>query len=821
MSENVMTMEKTRDPVCGMDVDPAAGKPRVEHDGRTFHFCHQGCADKFTADPGAYLTATDPVCGMSVDRATARHMIRHENEKVYFCSNGCRGKFEADPSRYLGPKAPPEPMPEGTIYTCPMDPEIEQVGPGTCPICGMALEPKEVQPGEAGPNPELIDFKHRFAIGAGLTIPLVAIAMGPMIGLGSEHGAWRGWAELALATPVVLWSGKPFLERGWTSFRTWRLNMFSLIALGVTAAYLFSLVAVVAPGLFPEGFRDHTGGVGRYFEAAAVIIVLVLLGQILELGARDRTGSAIRELMDLSPKTARRIGADGREEDVSLDQVKAGDRLRVRPGEKIPVDGEVTEGRSAIDESMLTGEPVPVEKTAGDAVTGGTLNGKGGLVIEARKVGADTVLAQIIAMVAKSQRSRAPIQAVADQVARWFVPAVIAVAVLAFIGWAIFGPSPALAYALVAAISVLIIACPCALGLATPMSVMTAMGRGAKAGVLIRDAAALETFAKVDTLVIDKTGTLTEGKPRLTGVFPAEGVSEDDLLGWTASLERASEHPLGEAIVAGAEERGVALLPVQDFDSVTGAGALGTVEGRTIRVGNEKLLAEAGISTDASAAAARSRRDEGETVVFVAADDRFLGALAIADPLKANAIESVRTLRGLGLRVIMATGDNERTAAAVARRVGVDETRAGLTPKDKADLVAELHARGARVAMAGDGVNDAPALAAADVGIAMGTGADIAIESAGITLVKGDMAGIARARGLAEATMRNIRQNLFFALVYNGIGVPIAAGLLYPVTGHLLSPMFAAAAMSLSSVSVIVNALRLRAAKLPGERKAA
>ncbi|PZQ51550.1 MAG: copper-transporting ATPase [Rhodovulum sulfidophilum] len=810
-----------RDPVCGMEIDPAAGKPRVEHDGRTFHFCCQGCATKFAADPEAWLTATDPVCGMKVDRASARHFLRHDGEKAYFCSQGCRAKFEADPEKYLGPRTPPEPMPEGTIYTCPMDPEIRQVGPGTCPICGMALEPMGIPPADAGPNPELVDFKRRFAVGAALTIPLVGIAMAPMLGLGGGHdsggGGWRGWAELLLATPVVLWCGKPFLERGWVSFRTWRLNMFSLIALGVAAAYLFSLVAVLAPGLFPAGFRDHSGAVGRYFEAAAVIIVLVLLGQILELGARERTGSAIRELMDLAPKTARRLGADGTEEDVPLDAVRAGDRLRVRPGEKIPVDGDVAEGVSSVDESMLTGEPLPVEKVPGAEVTAGTLNGQGGLVIVARKVGSETVLAQIIALVATAQRSRAPIQAVADRVARWFVPAVIAVAVLAFLGWAAFGPSPALAYALVSAISVLIIACPCALGLATPMSVMTAMGRGARAGVLVRDAAALETLASVDTLVIDKTGTLTEGKPKLTAVLPAAGVAEADLLRWAASLERASEHPLGAAIIAGAEARGVALVPVADFASVTGQGATGRVGEVAVGVGNAALMRAAGIAVAAEGVEARQAR--GETVVFVAADGRFVGALAVADPVKADAANAVADLKALGFRVVMATGDNPATAAAVAARVGVDEIRAGLTPKDKADLVAELRAQGAKVAMAGDGVNDAPALAAADVGIAMGTGADVAIESAGITLVKGDMAGIARARSLAEATLGNIRQNLFFALVYNGIGVPIAAGVLYPFTGHLLSPMFAAAAMSLSSVSVIANALRLRGVRLAGERR--
>nr|MBA3325168.1 copper-translocating P-type ATPase [Paracoccaceae bacterium] len=703
------------------------------------------------------------------------------------------------------------------VYTCPMHPQIEQIGPGDCPICGMALEPKGVPTGEAGPNPELVDFRRRFAVGAALTIPLVVIAMAPMLGL--PLGRWTGeralrWAELILATPVILWSGWPFLVRGWKSFRTMNLNMFSLIAMGVSAAYLFSVVAVMAPGRFPAGFRDHSGQVGVYFEAGAVIVVLVLLGQILELGARERTGSAIRALLDLAAKTARVVRPDGREEEIPLEAVAVGDRLRVRPGEKVPVDGEVVEGRSSVDESMLTGESVPAEKVAGDPVTGATINGSGSLIVEARRVGKDTMLAQIVEMVAAAQRSRAPIQKLADAVAGYFVPAVIAVAVASFAAWAIWGPAPALAYALVSAIAVLIIACPCALGLATPMSIMTATGRGAQAGVLIRNAEALETFATVDTLILDKTGTLTVGKPELVAVLPEAGCDETEVLRLAASLERGSEHPLADAIVKGAEARGVALGKAEDFEAVTGKGVKGVVDGQRVALGNARMLADLGLESAASGEAANARRDAGETVMFVVVDAAVAGLVSVADPVKETTPAALQALHALGFRIVMATGDNERTARAVAARLGIDEIRADVLPEDKARIVREMQAAGRKVAMAGDGVNDAPALAQADVGIAMGTGADVAIESAGITLLGGDLTGIVRARKLARATMRNIRQNLFFALVYNAAGVPIAAGLLYPFLGVLISPMFAAAAMSLSSVSVIGNALRLRAVRL-------
>jgi Cu+-exporting ATPase len=811
MDMKTETAATVRDPVCGMTVDPAAGKPTHAHAGRTFHFCSERCRETFAAAPETYLTATDPVCGMSVDRATAEHTARHDGERFYFCSPGCQAKFDADPSAYLAGRPAPEPMPEGTIYTCPMHPEIEQVGPGSCPICGMALEPKGVPSADKGPNPELVDFRHRFAVGVALTVPLLVIAMGPMLGL--PVGAWLGeraarWAELVLATPVILWSGWPFLVRGWTSFRTVNLNMFSLIAMGVAAAYAFSVVAVVAPGLFPHGFRDHTGQVGVYFEAGAVIVVLVLLGQILELAARERTGSAIRALLDLAPETARVVRPDGREEEIPLEAVAVGDRLRVRPGEKVPVDGEVVEGRSSVDESMLTGEPLPVEKVAGDPVTGATLNGTGSLIVEARRVGKDTMLAQIVDLVAAAQRSRAPIQKLADAVAGWFVPAVIGVAALAFAAWAIWGPPPALAYALVSAIAVLIIACPCALGLATPMSIMTATGRGAQAGVLIRNAEALETFAKVDTLIVDKTGTLTEGKPELVAVLPEPGHGEAEVLRLAASLERGSEHPLAEAIVRGAEARGLALADATDFEAVTGKGVTGVVEGKAVALGNAALLAELGL--ERTEGDADDRRDQGETVMFVVVQGAVAGLVSVADPVKPTTPSALAALHALGFRIVMATGDNERTARAVAGRLGIDEIRAEVLPGDKARIIRELQATGARVAMAGDGVNDAPALAQADVGIAMGTGADVAIESAGITLVKGDLTGIVRARTLARATMRNIRENLFFALVYNAAGVPVAAGVLYPFLGVLISPIFAAAAMSLSSLSVVGNALRLR-----------
>ncbi|MBX3580400.1 MAG: heavy metal translocating P-type ATPase [Rhizobiaceae bacterium] len=809
--------EIVRDPVCGMIVDPTLGKPSAEHDGRVFHFCSAGCHSKFIAQPDAYLTATDLVCGMAVDRASARHFHRHEDEKVYFCSKLCKGKFEADPALYLGDRPAPEPMPKGTRYTCPMHPEIVRDKPGSCPLCGMALESMGVPTGEEGPNPELVDFTRRFWISATLSLPLLVIAMGPMVGFAVRD--WIGeplatWLELALATPVVLWAALPFFHRGYESLVNRSPNMWTLISIGVGAAYLYSVVATFFPGLFPHQFRGHGGSVPVYFEAAAVIVALVFLGQVLELRARERTGSAIRALLDLAPKTARRIAADGSEADVPLDAVKRGDRLRVRPGDSIPVDGTVIEGRTSIDESMITGESLPVEKTPGDVVTGGTLNRNGTLVITAERVGSETMLSRIVEMVAKAQRSRAPIQGLADQVSYYFVPTVVLVAVLAFVVWGVFGPEPSMVFAIVSAVSVLIIACPCALGLATPMSIMTATGRGAQAGVLIKDAEALERFASVDTLIVDKTGTLTEGRPKLTDVVPAEGFDEDRLLTLAASLERGSEHPLAEAIVDGAAERGMALRTASDFEAVTGKGVSGCVDGKQVALGNSTMMEELGVGINNLAEQADAMRAEGKTAMFVAVDGAAAGFVAVADPVKATTAEAIGALHDTGLRIIMATGDNERTARAVAAKLGIDEVRADMLPDGKQKLIEELRATGAKVAMAGDGVNDAPALAAADVGIAMGTGADVAVESAGITLVKGDLNGIVRARKLAQATIRNIKQNLFFAFVYNALGVPVAAGVLYPVLGMLLSPMIAAAAMSLSSVSVIANALRLRTVRL-------
>jgi Cu+-exporting ATPase len=757
-----------KDPVCGMDVPLDAGKPTAQHAGKTWHFCSQQCHDKFVADPAGYVEAK--------------------------------------------PAAPP--APRGTKYTCPMHPQIVRDAPGDCPICGMALEPMGVPAEEEGPNPELVDFTRRLWVGGAFTLPLLVLTMGPFVGLGfireglGERGAQ--WLELVLATPVILWAGWPFFERGAKSFATMNLNMFSLIAMGVGAAFAFSIVAVLAPGIFPVGFRMADGTVGVYFEAAAVIVVLVLLGQVMELRARERTGAAIRALLDLAAKTARVIRPDGTEEEIPLEQVQVGDRLRVRPGDKVPVDGVVAEGRSAIDESMISGEPLPVEKVAGDRLTGATINGSGSLIMEAQRVGADTLLAQIVEMVASAQRSRAPIQKFADKVAGRFVPAVISIAVLAFVAWALWGPPPALAYALVAAVAVLIIACPCALGLATPMSIMTATGRGAQAGVLIKNAEALERFAGVDTLIVDKTGTLTVGKPKLVAVLPTAGHDEAEVLRLAASLERGSEHPLAEAIVGGAAERGVALANAEDFEAVTGKGVKGVVDGRPVALGNAKLLADFGLSAERFVEQADARRDQGETVMFVVLEGAVAGLVSVADPVKETTPAALKALHALGFRIIMATGDNARTARAVAGRLGIDEIRADVLPADKADIIKQLQAQGRKVAMAGDGVNDAPALAQADVGIAMGTGADVAIESAGFTLVKGNLDGIVRARRLAQATMRNIRQNLFFALVYNAAGVPVAAGVLYPFFGILIGPIFAAFAMSASSLSVVLNALRLR-----------
>ena len=820
---------RARDPVCGMAVDPATAKQKSEHAGTTYYFCCAGCRDKFLADPGRFLApkpqaATpkgdirDPVCGMTVDPATAKYTAEHSGATYYFCSGGCREKFIADPTRFLALKAgapPAKPAPAGTIYTCPMHPQIRQVGPGACPICGMALEPETVT-ADSGPNVELIDMTRRFWIGLILTVPVVALEMGRHLTnlhmlLGAETS---NWIQLALATPVVLWAGWPFFERAWASLVSRNLNMFTLIAMGTGVAWTYSVVATIAPGLFPPAFRGPDGAVAIYFEAAAVITVLVLLGQVLELRAREQTGGAIRALLDLAPKTAHRIRADNTDEEIGLEAVAVGDRLRVRPGEKVPVDGELIEGRSSVDESMVTGESMPVAKAVGAKLIGGTMNGTGSFVMRADKVGRDTMLAQIVQMVAEAQRSRAPIQRLADQVSGWFVPLVIAIAVLAFAAWAIWGPEPRFSYGLVAAVSVLIIACPCALGLATPMSIMVGVGRGAQSGVLIKNAEALERFEKVDTLVIDKTGTLTEGKPTVVAVRAFGGVAEEDLLRLAASLEHGSEHPLAAAIVEAATGRKLALAPVQDFDSPSGKGVTGIVEGRRIDIGNRLMMQAAAIDVLALEKTAEDLRGEGATAIFVAIDGKPSGVLAIADPIKATTAEAMRFLRDAGIRVVMLTGDNRTTAEAVARKLDIADVEAEILPQDKGKIVERLRKQGRIVAMAGDGVNDAPALAAADVGVAMGTGTDVAIQSAGVTLLKGDLQGIVTARRLSQATMGNIRQNLFFAFIYNAAGVPIAAGVLYPVFGLLLSPIIAAAAMSLSSVSVITNALRLRTVRL-------
>lgn len=734
---------------------------------------------------------------------TSQHEHHHHTADAEGTSSAGQGQYDEVPAGNSGP-----------VYTCPMHPQVRRTHSGSCPICGMGLELESATMVEEGPNPELVDFTRRLWIGAALSIPLLILTMGPFVGLSGVREIFGEratlWIELVLGTPVVLWSGWPFLVRGWNSFRTMNLNMFSLIAMGVMAAWTFSVVAVLFPGIFPDGFRDPEGHVGVYFEAAAVIVTLVLLGQVMELRAREGTGKAIRALLDMAAKTARVIRDDGTEEEIPLEHVGVGDRIRVRPGDKVPVDGVVVDGRSSIDESMITGEPVPVEKVSGDPVTGATINGTGSLIMEATRVGADTMLSQIVEMVANAQRSRAPIQKYADKVSGYFVPAVIAIAVLAFLGWAFWGPEPALSYALIAAVAVLIIACPCALGLATPMSIMTATGRGAQAGVLIKNAEALERFEKVDTLIVDKTGTLTEGKPRLVAVVAENGHDETEVLRLAASLERGSEHPLAEAIVRGAEERGVELAAAGDFEAVTGKGVKGTVDGRAVALGNLAMIRELGLEAGGLTEKANGRRDEGETVMFVVVDNGVAGLVCVADPVKETTPDALKALHELGFRIIMATGDNERTAKAVAARLGIDEIRADVLPEDKARIIQELQQQGRKVAMAGDGVNDAPALAQADVGIAMGTGADVAIESAGFTLVKGNLDGIVRARRLAHGTMRNIRQNLFFALIYNTLGVPVAAGVLFPFFGILISPMFAAFAMSASSISVVFNSLRLR-----------
>ena len=878
------------DPVCGMSVDPTAGKPSLEHDGTTYWFCSNGCRTKFEADPAKYLAghrepmghgplvglgggkapghgghghgeapkadaapageAIDPVCGMTVEIATSTIRSERAGETVHFCSEHCKKKFDADPERYAheAPAPGPADVPAGTRWICPMDPEVESEGPGACPkcgmalepampaapatktewtcpmhpeivrdepgacpICGMALEPRTVEV-EEGPNPEYVDMKRRFWISLPLALGTLVLAMGEMLP-GNPIGRVLSpqaaiWLQLALATPVAVWAAWPFYQRAVASVVNKSLNMFTLIGLGIFVAYGFSLVATLVPDILPHTFR-HDGRVPVYFEAAAVITALVLLGQVLELRARGQTGAALRKLLGLAAKSARRVDDDGEERDVPLAEVRQGDRLRVRPGEKVPVDGVVLEGSSVVDESMVSGEPIPVEKNAGDAVVGATVNGRGTLLMRAEKVGSETLLARIVAMVAEAQRSRAPSQRLADRVSAWVVLAVLGAAAITFAVWAAVGPEPRLAHGLVNAVAVLIIACPCALGLATPMSIMVASGRGASMGVLFRNAEAIENLRRVDTLVVDKTGTLTEGRPKLTDVV-ARGLGEEELLALAAGLELASEHPLGEAIVAGARERGARPRSVEEFDSVTGKGVRGTVGGREVALGNRALLDEAGVDPGELAGEAEALRAEGRTVVFVAVDGRAAGLLAVADPIKESTPEAIRTLHGEGIRIVMLTGDSRATAEAVARKLGLDEVIAEVLPDQKVEAVKRLQGEGRFVAMAGDGINDAPALAQAQVGVAMGTGTDVAMESADVTLVRGDLRGIARARALSHATMANIRQNLFWAFAYNALGVPVAAGILYPWTGWLLSPMLAAAAMSFSSVTVIGNALRLR-----------
>ncbi len=829
-------MSLARDPFCGMTVDTERAAARETHGGKEFFFCSPGCAAKFRASPERFLSSSaapavrpslpslgalpsmpaaappaerDPVCGMAVDPRTAPAMASAGGIMYYFCRPECAERFHADPDRFVGSgrsavapgSHPPAPSPgaEGEIYTCPMHPEVRQVGPGSCPICGMALEPVEVTL-ETARDPELVSMSRRFWISLVLTAPLLVLSMAH---LGS------GWLQLALASPVVLWGGAPFFARAWRSVVHRALNMFTLIGIGTGAAYLDSVAALLAPGIFPESFREH-GRLPLYFEPAAVITTLVLLGQVLELTARSRTSGAIRALLGLAPKTARRLRADGSEEDVPLDSIAPGDRLRVRPGERVPADGVVIDGRTSVDESMLTGEPIPVEKNAGDPVRTGTINGTGAVVMRAERVGGETLLARIVRSVVSAQRSRAPIQRIADRVSGFFVPGVVLAAAATFAIWSVFGPEPRFAYALVNAVAVLIIACPCALGLATPMSIMVGTGRGAGAGVLVRDAAALETLGKADTIVLDKTGTLTEGKPRVSSLKVLPGFAPEEVLRLAASLERASEHPLAAALVAEAARRGVAIGEPKEFRSATGKGVEGEVAGRRVAVGNRALFAAAGIDPSALEPLAGPREREAETVLLVAIDGRPAGIVSVADPLKASAAEAVAELHRAGLAVRLLTGDARPAAEAAARRAGIDSVEAGVLPDQKREAVMRLQHEGKVVAMAGDGINDAPALAQADVAIAMGSGTDIAIESAGITLVKGDLRGIVRAVKLSRAVMRNIRQNLFFAFVYNAVGIPLAAGALYPRFGLLLSPMIASAAMSLSSVSVIGNALRLR-----------
>jgi Cu+-exporting ATPase len=778
-----------------------------------------GCGHDHSADgrPDAESTANvtanvlDPVCGMSVNPATSQHRFDYRGETFHFCSAGCRTKFAADPQTYLDKSKPKAAVPEGTIYTCPMHPQIRQIGPGNCPICGMALEP-EVATLDAPPNPELADMTRRFWIGLAFALPAVVLEMGGHLvgGHGWVDQTLSNWIQLVFATPVVIWAGWPFFVRGWQSLVTRNLNMFTLIAMGTGVAYVYSLVGTIAPEIFPATFRGHGGAVAVYFEAAAVITVLVLLGQVLELRAREATSGAIKALLELAPKTARRVDDNGTDHEVQIDSLVVGDKLRVRPGEKVPVDGVILEGRSSLDESLVTGESMPVTKETGGKVIAGTLNQSGGFVMRADKVGRDTLLSQIVKMVADAQRSRAPIQRLADQVAGWFVPVVIVVAVIAFGAWAWFGPEPRMAFGLVAAVSVLIIACPCALGLATPMAIMVGVGRGAQAGVLIKNAEALERMEKIDTLVVDKTGTLTEGKPKVVSIVPATGFEETGILRLAASVERASEHPLADAIVRAARERNLDLSKVEEFDSPTGKGATGKVDGKIVHLGNSSFLTSLGVETQSLSEKGERLRAEGATVINIAVDGKLAGLFAIADPVKVSTPDALKALAAEGIKVIMLTGDNRTTANAVARKLGITDVEAEVLPDQKIAVVTKLQKAGRIVAMAGDGVNDAPALAAAEVGIAMGTGTDVAMESAGITLLGGDLGGIVRARRLSQATMSNIRQNLFFAFIYNAAGIPIAAGILYPTFGILLSPIIAAGAMALSSVSVVGNALRLR-----------
>ncbi|CAN5751783.1 heavy metal translocating P-type ATPase [soil metagenome] len=801
------TVEEVRDPVCEMMIEPQDAVSHQEYDGQTYYFCNNSCATKFAAAPQKYL---QPAPKTAPHGNTDVPYICPMDPEVHQLGPGSCPKcgMALEPEVQVAPST-------RTQYTCPMHPQIIRDEPGDCPICGMALEPMTITANDA--NPELDSMTRRFWIGAALTLPLLAIMVSdflpghPIQGL--LKGAWLGWFELAIASPVVLWGGWPFFQRGWASIISRNLNMFTLISIGAGSAYLYSVVAVFMPQLFPASFRDMSGQLGLYFEAAAVITVLVLLGQVLELKARSQTSSAIKALLGLAPKTARRIAADGHEQDVDLNEIQVGDSLRVRPGEKVPTDGVLTEGSSSVDESMVSGEPIPVEKTKDAKVIGGTINGTGSFVMKTERIGADTLLAQIVKMVSEAQRTRAPIQRLADTVASYFVPAVLAAAVITFIVWAIYGPQPHYAHALVNAVAVLIIACPCALGLATPMAIMVGTGRGAGEGILIRNAEALELLEKVNTLVVDKTGTLTVGKPVLTALVPAEGFDDASLLQLTASLEKASEHPLAAAILAAAQDKKVALLPVDEFQSVTGKGVTGSIQGKKVAIGNVALMKDLGASIEVLRGKAEALQAEGQTVMYVATDGQFSGFVAVSDPIKESTAEAIEQLKKEGIKVVMVTGDNHTTAAAVAKKLGID-FEADVLPEKKAEVVKKLQATGAIVAMAGDGVNDAPALAQAHVGIAMGTGTDVAMETGGITLIKGDLRGIVKARRLSQHTMSNIRQNLFFAFFYNALGVPLAAGVLYPFFGLLLSPMIAAAAMSFSSVSVIGNSLRLRSAKL-------